>query len=291
MVNADQWDVSRDGTLIFNDSFSQNTTLTGGGGTSLPSGQLFSTGAAANYFVRGTVTETTAANGQANFNSANGITINQPPPFISTIQETSAFLQTNGTMTPTGLTTLTTFTVRGLFDLSAPTTPLSTYSLDLSNRFTTNSFQGNVLELRVRDCVAGFGLCGADSGPVIQFVWSDFINNTNTVIDEIQLSASDLSNPILEFEYTKASGTSDSICGSYALGSGNTLGTFNGTLTQLGCTNSATDVFNTVETGGNTVQAGITAFAPVPEPSSLAMLWSGLLALGGCAWLCRRRLL
>lgn len=93
-----------------------------------------------------------------------------------------------------------------------------------------------------------------------------------------------MANPQLEFEFTKAA-NSDVVSALYALGSGNTLGTFNGVLTSLGSTDSSTDVFTP---SLQTVQAGIDAFDPVPEPSSVTLLCAGLLALGGLAWGRRR---
>lgn len=169
-VNADEFSVTRSGSPLFDDSFSRNTTLVGGNGTTVPSGVNFSDGVAANYFVRGSIPESTANNGQATFNTANGIFTPQPPPFLPFIQETNAHLESGTLTTQThALTTTTSFTVQGLFDLSAPSVALGTYALDLSNRYTTNNFKGNVLEIRMRNCQAGKGLCGADTGEVIQF--------------------------------------------------------------------------------------------------------------------------
>jgi hypothetical protein len=169
-VNADEFAVVRSGPTIFDDSFASGTTLVGGNGTLLPASVTFSDGSTANYFVHGTIPQTTANNGQATLNTANGIVVSQPPPFISAIQITNAILQT-GT-NPAGahaLTPSTSFTVSGLFDLAVPTTALGTYDITLTNRVAANNNMANQLELRVRQCVAGSGLCGALTGPVLQF--------------------------------------------------------------------------------------------------------------------------
>jgi hypothetical protein len=279
VVNADELNVTLNGGALFDDSFAQNTTLVGGNGSFVASGVDFSTGTAADYFVRGSIPESSTNNGQATFNTSNGVVIGQPPPFLSTIQETSAFLYSNATAA-TKLTTGTAFTATGLFDLTTPSIVEGTYALVLTNRYTSNGMLGNVLQLRVRDCAPGLGLCGSDTGTVLQFVWLNYITDTDLLINEVELGST--TDAQLEFEFTHALGTDD-ICGSYATGDGNTLATFSGTLTSLGCTTSATDVFNTTELGGQTVEAGINVFDPVPEPSSLVLMCSVLLVLGPLA--------
>src|ERR1700724_2098120 len=75
VVNLDEFAIVRNGTTIFDDSFDRNTTLNGGSGTVLPSGTTFSDGTPANYRVIGSISETTANNGQAQLNTANGLLI------------------------------------------------------------------------------------------------------------------------------------------------------------------------------------------------------------------------
>ena len=79
VVNLDEFAVARNGATIFDDSFDRNITLNGGSGMSVPSGTTFSDGSPANYFVQGAIPETTANNGQAQWNTANGIMVGQPP--------------------------------------------------------------------------------------------------------------------------------------------------------------------------------------------------------------------
>ena len=73
IVNLDELDIGRSGTTILDDGFDRNTTLTGGSGTVVPSGASFTDGTSANWFVQGSIPITTANNGQAQFNTANGI--------------------------------------------------------------------------------------------------------------------------------------------------------------------------------------------------------------------------
>src|SRR5262249_15649614 len=161
------------------------TPLVGGNGTLQPASVTFSDGSTANYFVHGTIPQTTANNGQATLNTANGIVESQPPPFFSSIQVTNAFLQT-GT-NPAGAHALTPsprFTVGGLFDQAVPTTAQGTYDITLTNRVAVNNNMANQLEARVRQCVAGSGLCGAVTGPVLQYFWANRVNNTEALIGQ-----------------------------------------------------------------------------------------------------------
>src|SRR5208283_4709986 len=121
VVNMDEFAVVNSGTQVFDDSFNRTLSLVGGSGTTLSSGTTFADGTAANYHVVGTINETTANNGQAVLDTANGFRITQPDPFIPTIKIDQAFLQTDSHLTPAH-----TFSTVGLFDLSVPTAVLGT---------------------------------------------------------------------------------------------------------------------------------------------------------------------
>lgn len=281
-INMDEFSVTLNGSPLFDDSFNRSTTLNGGTGATVASGVNFAGGGAASYFVHGAIPESTANNGQALLNTANGIVVSQPDPFFPVISEVNANLETSTNSTAANaLTQATPFTVTGLFDLNLPNVVGGSDVLDLNNRYAVNNNMGNVLQIRLRDCSPGIGLCGALSGPVVQFVYLNFVTNSDTLISEFGLSAADLSDPQFLFEFIKAANT-NVLDACVAFGTGNTLLSFNATPTCFAHTDSSTDVFTTLA-GGDTVRGAFDAFEPVsavPEPASLALLAMGLAGLG-----------
>ena len=300
-IYIDEFDVTRSAAPLFDDSFNRSLTLSGGAGTTLPSGVNFAGGGAASYFVHGKVAERTANNGQALVSASNGVLISQPPPFFSKISVAGAVLESGTTTTAAhALTAHTAFTVTGLYDLTLPSVAGGTDALLLTNRYTSNHDIGNVLEIRLRDCTSAVTQCGTLSGPVLQFVSLSYIHDTSTVIGKVALTAAERADPQFEFKFTKAANT-DFIGASYVIGSGNTVGTFHAALSGgLGSTNSSTDVFTstllTVQPGFETFDpvpppallmaanaVNTSAPVPMPEPSSLLPMGSGLLLLAGLA--------
>jgi len=244
---------------IFDDSFNRNLSLVGGSGTSLSSGTTFTDGSPANYFVHGTINETTANSGQAVLNTANGDLVIQPDPFIPKIKIDEAFLQMH-------LPTTQTFSAIGLFDSSVPTTVLGTYDVALTN--DSPGSPGWSLQMRVRE---------TSTGPILQFAYVDKVNDVFTAIDQVAITPAELADPQLELALSLNTAGSDIVTAYYAFGSGNTLASFTSSLTAFGSTAASTNMF----TVKNFAVAGFQAFTPVvPEPSTWAMMLLGFTGLG-----------
>jgi len=114
------------------------------------------------------IPESTANNGQALLDTANGIRVTQPDPFFQVISDVNAYLETPTTSSAArALTQTTAFTVTGLYDLSPPNVVGGSDALELTNRYAVNSDMGNVLQTRLRDCSPGVGLSGPLSGPAL----------------------------------------------------------------------------------------------------------------------------
>jgi hypothetical protein len=259
VVNVNEWAVARNGATILDDSFNRNMTLDGGAGSFVPSGTTFEDdGTPASYFVQGSIPLTTANNGQAQFNTANGILTPQPPPSPPlALVNASIFTGTDSSGSHT-LTPATTFSTIALFDLAVPSVVSGQYQFYLGN----NQGPANPgREVRMP-------IVETSSGPVLRFVWLDLAHNLRTVINEVSLTPTELAEPQLELEFSHDIANSDVIAASYAFGSGDTLASFGGTLTPFGSTDSSTDIFQPK----NFAIPGFEALDPIPEPSSLALL-------------------
>jgi hypothetical protein len=266
VVNLDEFAVTLNGAQIFDDTFNSNTTFAGGTGTRFNSGVNFPDGSAAQYFVRGTITTTTANNGQATLNTAQGIQISLPDPFIPLTSNVQAFLQTQSN-SATHLTPTSNFAVKGLFDFTVPAVNNGTYAIALTSQ--TVGTPGNELEARVRETA---------SGPILQLAWLDLKDSLFTQIAAIPITAADMSNTQLELTMAQALGGPVTV--SYAFGSGNTLATFLPVITgTLGTTDASTPVYST----NQFVLPGFLAFDPVasvPEASTWLMMLIGFAGLG-----------
>jgi hypothetical protein len=271
VFDMDEFQVSLNGSTIFDDPFGQVATLAGGSGTSLSSGLTFSTipTIGANYFVKGTITTTTANNGQAILDTSKGLVVSLPDPFVPLTSNVQAFLET-GASTAHSLLPSSVFTVTGLFDLSVPATVLGTYGVAVSSQ--ANGVAGNELEERVRETA---------SGPVLQLEWLGFVSHSVATIADVPIISDIPGNAQLLLTMTQAS--NGNITATYAFGNGNQLTSFvpdaAGTVT-LGSNGSATDAYST----NQFVVPGFFGFTPVastvPEPSTWAMMLLGFAGLG-----------
>jgi hypothetical protein len=129
VVFVDDFSVTRNGTQIFDDSFNRNATLTSPSATAPNVPNFLDNGAAATYFVQGSISESSVSGGLAQLNTALGVVRSQSDPFIPFISHVAANLNT-GTNTVTGVHTLTaatSFLVKGLFSLTVPPLVEGTY--------------------------------------------------------------------------------------------------------------------------------------------------------------------
>jgi hypothetical protein len=133
----------------------------------------------------------------------------------------------------------------------------------------------------VRECQSGIDACGAATGLVLQFDFLDFVSDTFGLIGQTFLDSSH-QQLLLELSHDSSTNT---ILGSYAYVDGGVPGS----LTTFANTAFTSGTTNNLFSAESWTRAGFEAFDPVPEPSSLLLLGTSIMALGALAWKRHRR--
>jgi hypothetical protein len=251
---------------VFTDAFSANQVLAGGTSTVLPTGLKYSDGTTpAFYQVTGTVTETGSS--PTVLNTAQGGQFTQSSPgFFPVVRINAVTLLTGQPGSPFALTQTGTFATSALFSVTPPGPAGGFYQIDLTNRVLSNNFLGDVISVGVNN--ASIGLADANA-----------VAGTTELINSVPL---DTSNQQVLLELTKPDPSSNTVDGYYeyfnnGIGSGlQPLGMYGG-------------LFGSGPGQLDYTQAGIVQLAPVPEPSSLALLASSFPGVLGLAWFRRRK--
>ncbi len=255
-VFIDDFSVTRNGVLIFNDPFSD--------GVPPPSAPNFTNGVPASYFVSGTLNE---SGGKVRLDTVGaaitpGIGIN-----LNFFLERALLLTNiNPADLTLGLKSDDTLSVRGLFDLTVPTQNHEFYGVRLNDGTGPNT-ANDLLNVGVRQ--------GGDGIDRVQFFRVDDLADTTTFFGGFLL---DPTHDQILLDLTRASALSDAITASFAYVDGGIAGPF----TTFGTT---ADIFH----GENFTRAEFVFFTPVPEPASLILFGVGLVTLAAGSWKRSRR--
>jgi|SRR5579862_2181001 len=245
IFTVDNFSVTGSAGTLFNDTFSEGTTLNPG---VTSSGINLSTGAPANYLVTG-AGPITEANGLATLNTANGAPIPSIGTPFPTINQLSAQLLV-------GLSLSSNFSTAGIFNLSLPSAAFNSYGVQLIDLNAAQN--GSIAALRI--------VKAANGSNVVSFLKLDRINDTSTVIGSAVLDATQ-SEILLELSQTAGS---DLISASYEyIDNG-----VDGPLTAFGATADLSG------DGATARRAAFNANGVIPEPATLILFASGLLGLG-----------
>jgi hypothetical protein len=261
-TNLHEFRVVRDGVDYFVDTFSDGleppqSPAQGPGGV---------TGCGlACYFTGGTFPDGSEAGDRLRLDTANGISSANAAGTAVFTQRATLSLNAAPTTVTQGLQSQRIFEVSGLFDLTIPATPGSTYSIVLADR-TAGNTMNDFVQIQVAN---------AAGTPVIRFRKQDFVADTITNFDADQIFATDGDQVRLILSHPTPD--TNTIFASYEFFKG---GVSQGIVAMGGS--------GTIYTGEVWTRPEFLISTLVPEPETYLMMLAGLALVGGMA--ARRRL-
>jgi hypothetical protein len=252
VVSMDDFKITRNGSLFFEDTFSD--------GAPPPSAPNFPNGAAASYGTFGTFPAGSESGGVLVLNSANGgATVNALGQARLTLRAT-LFTNADSNDLATGLKKDDVLSLSGTFSLTSPTGPLiNGYGIAFSDRAPPNG---------VQQFAQLFVLFNPDTGNVeVQYIFQDIAGGTVSLLGSALLTAPVGADQVM-LEITRPNVSNDNFIGSWYFGTGGSFA-FGGSFATPAV------LFQ----GENFVRAEFLAAQGVPEPGTLALLGLGLAGL------------
>ncbi len=246
VFHVDNFSVSKNGSVFFNDSFDD--------GTPPPSAPN-----SASYFVRGAMGP--EADGKLTLDSSDAV------PTVLALGNTmlvqSAILATdiNPLDTVAGLKIDDILLIQAVFDLTIPSVTTESYGINLTDRATGMGFEG--------DDIVGVRAINTLGGVKVQFFEASFVDSTFNPIDSMLLESG---HDQIMFELMRADTNTKAVTASFAYIDSGIMGT------SQPLTGSAT-IFNEE----NWTRAQFISRTVVPIPAAVWLFGSGLIGLIGLA--------
>lgn len=251
VFQVDNFSVSKNGSVFFNDSFDD--------GIPPPSAPNFSNGDSASYFVNGAMGPETG--GKLTLDSADadlGLSSLGTPLLF---QAATLLTSTDSSDLMSGMKIFDNLQIQAIFDLAKPSVTMESYGINFSDRATDIGLEG--------DDIVGVRAINTLGGVKVQFFETSFVDSTFNSIDSILLEAG---HDQIMFNLMRTDTNTNAVTASFAYIDGGSVG-------AIQSLSGSADIFN----GENWTRAQFISHTVVPVPAAVWLFGSGLIGLIGLA--------